>query len=94
MNTPANILINAYAKYTCDFTAKSENGISLKVSKKIAVDDDFLSFRGEPIEVTCEIDGAPEMLLEWSCKKSELKSGHVESCKNLPGFNISHVRIL
>ena len=75
------------------FVAKSE-GMSIVEKNGIEVEGGFLVFRGEPIEVTCEIGGAPEMLLEWSCKKSELKSGHVESCKNLPGFNISHVRIL
>ncbi len=88
-NTPANILINAY-----DFSAKSENWISLKAIKKIAVDDDFLSFTGEPIEVTCESDGAPEMLLEWNCWTRDLKRHLRKTCGQHLKHQITHVRHL
>ena len=77
----------------CSFEAKSEGALSLVENKRIAAADGFLFFRGEPIEVTCESDGAPEMLLEWSCWTTDLKSGRVESCRKLSGFSISHVRL-
>ena len=87
-NTPANILINDY-----NFTAKCEKGISLTENSRRKVEGNFRVFRGEPIEVTCESDGAPEMLLKWSCKKTDLNGGFEEACKNLPGFHLSHVRL-